>query len=376
MDRVAEVLQSLAIPVDEIANRSRLSGERVQQLIAGSKPTMGDLRALARGLRLPMRAFAGSEPQRSALSMQFRSLPKLSDDRHEPSQELVASFVSTALRLLPARSEPPSWLPHTTPSLPETFEVAERLAADARRVLTPSDQTGPIPNLPQLLESFGGVLVSQIRQSKYEGISLLAGNYLFVFISPRFQARMLFTAAHELGHYVAGHLQNAKFERPRDIGRGSSRSERFVDAFASCLLLPTPGFARGLAAVRSAFQTQSDAIGDAEILAVARFFGVSFETAAMRCEQLDLLPRGGAASLYEHLKRLHGSPEKRAAQLNLPPRQTVNVPLVSTTILKHAFKAVENGEISLTWLSDSLSVSIDYLNKSHAGMRAGDASAH
>src|SRR5690606_33826038 len=124
----------------------------------------------------------------------------------------------------------------------KTYAAADRLSKLARILLDSGNLDGPVPNLGTLLGSLDGVIVSRLDHSRYEGISLIAGNYCFIFVSPRFSGRMLFTLGHELGHIIADHKRGsfARFEKTKQIGSfgTSSRTEAFVDAFASCLLMP------------------------------------------------------------------------------------------------------------------------------------------
>ena len=75
-----------------------------------------------------------------------------------------------------------------------------------------------------------------------------------------------------------------------------------------------------------AYRSADANVGDIEISYVARIYGTSFNVAARRCEDLGLLPRGGAASLYDELKQKHESPEKRADAAGVPPRTDMDFP--------------------------------------------------
>jgi Zn-dependent peptidase ImmA (M78 family) len=207
-----------------------------------------------------------------------------------------------------------------------------------------------------------GVVVSRILFSKYEGISLIAGNYCFIFVSPRFQGRMLFTLAHELGHIIAHHDNggDAIFERAGEIGTFGERSvkEALVDAFASCLLLPDVGVGKALQAFREHYKVGSRNVTDLELLLLARFYGVSFDVAARRCEDLRLLPRGAGHVLSQQLKKQFGSAEKRAEQLELPARHQVTLPAVSAHLARAISRAIRDGDASIGWVTDRLGLSI------------------
>lgn len=374
MDRVAAVLRDLSVTPDEIANRAKLPIERVRALLNGAKATSGDLRALSRGLRIPFSTFATGLSPSGALErsgLKFRSAPTGISSEYEPVLEQVATFVDAALKILPKRARLPDWIGLAPPE--ENYEVAKRLADRFRDFLFSDDVLGPANDLPQRVEMLDGIVFSHLRQSKYEGASLASGGYVFIFVSPRFAGRMLFTFAHELGHILAHHsIGSARFERASEIGKGSNRSERFVDAFAGNLLIPDHALATFLSILRSNTGMSSDALGDIEILYLARFFGVSFEVAARRCEDLSLLPLGGAVSLSEHLRRNFQSPEKRAEALGLPPRALVRLPVLSKALVDALFQRVEAGEVSLSWAADRLGVSVSQIYSLNA-RRSDDA---
>ncbi|GAA4773121.1 hypothetical protein GCM10023219_20400 [Stakelama sediminis] len=275
--------------------------------------------------------------------------------------EKVASFIEAALEILPPRAELPAWLQDIKAD-ERTYAEADRLAKQFRRMVFESHEEQPATELFLVLGSLEGMIVSRLDYSRYEGVSLIAGNYCFIFVSPRFAGRMLFTAGHELGH-IAAHHQNddkALFEEPSDIGSFGrySKDEAFVDAFSSCLLLPDVGVGKSLKMFREHFRVDSKNLTDLEILLLARFYGVSFEVAARRCEDLGLLPAGVGHSLATALRKEFGSPEKRAEALDLPPRTDVPFPPISAILAQHLTSKINLGEISIGWAADRLGVTI------------------
>jgi Zn-dependent peptidase ImmA (M78 family)/transcriptional regulator with XRE-family HTH domain len=380
MNRVPEVLRGLALKTDQIAARSHLSPDRVRELLGGSEPSLSELRALAHGLRVPLRVFATGKrtwQRTEQLAPLFRGF----DSRDfEPSVEAVAAFVETALQLLPKRQSNPAWL-RSFAMTGEIYEEAHKLASLFRATFLPERQDEPLIDLPQLLVDQCDVILARLHYSRYEGASLIAGGYCFIFVSPRFAARMLFTVAHELGHILAHRDDNAVavFERTSQIGptrRTGSRTERFVDAFASVLLLPDRGVGRALSRIRSTLNIESPMLGDVEILLLARIFGVSFETAARRCEDLDLLPEGGALSLADQLKKDFGNPEKRATELGLPPRPDIRIPKISHNLVTAAVQRIQSGEFSAGWVADHLGISVGELFATHAELTHGNQLRH
>jgi hypothetical protein len=102
--------------------------------------------------------------------------------------------------------------------------------------------------------------------------------------------------------------------------------EHFADAFASALLIPVRGLGIALREIRKNLSISGGPIGDIELLYLSRIFGVSFLIVAKRCERAELLPKGGAMALYQFLVDKFAGPERRAEQLELPPRPSVQIP--------------------------------------------------
>jgi len=359
---IAGALKGLKISPQQIANKSRLPLDRVQTILAGAAPTISEVRAIASGLRVPMHLLARTEPPSDAARARplFRNT-KREDASYDITVEKVAAFVEAALEILPARKTPPGWLAKCRTD-ERSYQAADALAKRFRRLVHTDPDSDPATDLIAVLGLLEGVIVSRLEHSRYEGVSLMSGNYCFVFVSPRFTGRMLFTAGHELGHLLAHHQMGhaAVFERPADIGGFGkhSREEAFVDAFASCLLLPDIGIGRSLSAFREYYAIQSKNLTDFELLLLARFYGVSFDVAARRCEDLGLLPAGMGHALSKRLSEEYGSPEKRADALGLPARQPMPFPAVSPALAKALSQRISLGEVSIGWAADRLGLSI------------------
>lgn len=362
MPSIAEALRGLKLSVDEIAQRSHLPIDRIEMMLSGGSADMVELRALSSGLRVPLHLFA-AKPNNSerlgTLGLLFRDARDASSS-FDITVEKVAVFVEAALTLLPIRTQPPEWL-QLFDVESKTYADADRLAKIFRRLCQLSEDE-PATALPKILGRLDGVVICRLNYSKYEGVSLIAGNYCFIFVSPRFQGRMLFTVAHELGHLVAHHKEKsaAIFETAGKIGSFGrfSAEEAFVDAFASCLLLPDVGIGRSINTFRKHYNIQSTVITDFEILLLASFYGVSFQVAARRCEDLSLLPRGLGHQLAENLKRQFGSPEKRAQTLNVPPRPKIDFPSVSISLSDAISQSLVSGNSSIGWISDRLGLTL------------------
>lgn len=362
MTVVSEALKGLKVGPRRIAERSGIQLERVRSILAGEAPAISEVRAIASGLRIPIHLLARKTPSSDAAGagLLFRNA-KRDNTSYDVTVEKVASFVEAALEILPDRDAPPAW--HTQFRTEErTYRAADAMAKRFRGLVYRDPDTDPATDLIALLGSLDGVVVGRLDHSRYEGVSLIAGNYCFIFVSPRFAGRMLFTAAHELGHLLTHHDAGdaALFERPADIGGFGRHSleESYVDAFASCLLLPDVGLARSLSAYRDFYPGSSDNLTDLELLLLARFYGVSFDVAARRCEDLGLLPPGMGRAISRKLGEKYGSPEKRADLLGLPARAAIPFPAVSPALAEALSRGIALGDVSIGWAADRLSLSI------------------
>jgi Zn-dependent peptidase ImmA (M78 family) len=374
MSKVSDFLRRLALSPDEIAVKARLSPSRIRAILEGEEASLADLRAIARGLKVPLRSFASEAAASSELGLLFRSSTASRPDR---GVEAAAGFVQAALEIMPPRNDPPEWVSSFQFAV-ETYPEAARLAEEFRSVFFPDKPLDPLIDLPQVISEQGGVIISRLETSRFEGASALVDGYAFVFVSPRFSGRMLFTLAHEIGHLITHHKsrRSVVFDLATQIGDGRrvhTHSEAFVNAFASVLLLPAAGVGAALQQIRELLEVRAEVVGDVELLYLARFFGVSFDVAARRCEDLELLPRGGAKSLSDYLRDNFGGAEKRAAALRLPPRPNVVIPRVSGNLLEAAAEKVKRGELSIGWVTDRLGCSISdfYASRLAVGVSSG-----
>ena len=360
--KLAERLRSLKVSTESLAAKTSLSRQRAAEIIGGSKANVSEVRDICMGLRLPVQIFSDREERErsSDLVPLFREVRAASDE-YDITVERISIFVEASLEILPKRSSLPDWL-NLFPAENKTYAAADRLSKIARAVFDNDDLSGPIPDLGFHLGNLEGLIVSKLEHSRYEGISLIAGNYCFIFVSPRFSGRMLFTLAHEFGHLVADHTAGAlaRFEKAKQIGSfgESSRIEAFVDAFASCLLIPDTGLGKFLVFAREHLDLDTDRLTDRDILLISRFFGVSFDVAGLRLEHLGLIPRGLTQSLGAYLRKEFKSPEKRADLLGISPRDKFVIPNISPQLSGSLLSALRNGDVSVGWASNSFGYSI------------------
>lgn len=249
--------------------------------------------------------------------------------------------------------------------LSNSIKNAELLAQQFRYYFLDDDQFSPMMDLPSLLSEKLGYFVKVLELGKnIDGASAVVDGVVFLFISPRFEGRMLFTLAHELGHVINHHDNSGDFfyiDKKISFNSRKSKSELeiFANAFSSALLIPRIGIVEFIKKFRTVQETDANApISDIEIIYIANIYGVSFDVAAFRLELLGLLPQGGGFSLSERIKKDFGSPEKRARSLGLPERESINFSVLPPKLVSKVLNLVRNGEYSVEKIAELLEVPI------------------
>jgi Zn-dependent peptidase ImmA (M78 family) len=361
MDRLAMLIGQTHLP--RLSRRTGIAQPRLELLARGEEPTYPELLTLASALGVALEQLAPPRDSAGKVQLLFRA-----SGLKQPQTALSDSLsmkIDYALELLgPSASS--DWV-KSFGGPKETYLDAEVLATEFRRQFYSDDQVSPLVDLPSLLTDKLGVIVFVISSASVDGASAFIDDVPFIFVSSRFPPRMLFTIGHELGHLLANEARPREFaliDNKANLlasGRSRSHQERFAHAFASCLLMPRQGVGVALRTIRELGTVSLDQVGDIELLLLARIFGVSFEAAARRCEDLELLPRGGATSLNQRLKSEYGSAEKRAESLNLPPRAETSVPPIPPALLESAVKRIRTGELSIGRAAAVLGITVGEL---------------
>lgn len=350
------------LSLGQLSEKSGITPDRIKAISEKSvEPTMSDVRKLSKALKFSIDFLLADNDKFEELNVLFRKASL--DIRDTKNADMVSYIVGNSFSLLKDYETNPLIF-DGFPAVNNTYIEAGLLASKFRNLFFKSDFVSPLIELPKLVSDELNCLLYVIDLGKgCDGASAVINKIPFIFISPRFAPRMLFTLAHELGHILAHHNKEvnfAKFDKivSTYIRNDKSKDEGFANAFASQLLLPESGVGITLKKIRSLMKITGD-LGDVEIILLSRIYGVSFEVAAKRCEDLGLLPSGGAISLYEHIKENYESPEKRAVELQLPERPEIVFPKVSPSLIKAAIRKINTGELSLGKASEILSVSIN-----------------
>lgn len=374
MNRLESILRGDSVDARKLSTKTGIPVDRLRALSEGANPTVSELRRLADALKMSIVDFASPNPRERETDLLFRRAPI--SGKPVPSSTVMAMsrrMASSFDLLLKANDKINPWWSSRFEPGENTLENAERNAAIFRTLFCNDDQLSPLHSLPRIVVERMGVMVFVLRTSDLDGASAYFDGVPFVFVSARFPPRMLFTLAHECGHLIAYHDPPESFaiidettdtEGPSNFNEANE--ERYANAFASALLMPQASIGVALRKIREMAKITQDAVGDLEIGYLARIFGVSFWAAARRCENLALIPRGGAASLNEKLVKEYGSAEKRAEQVGLPPRQEVRFPPVPQSLLASAVERVRSGELSVGRAATLLGLSIEDLMAANA----------
>lgn len=370
MKQVIDLLVNSELDTHAIAKTCNLSSARLIAIMEGAPISMHDVRCIAKGFKIPVRSLLTdqSPEKESPTNLLFRaSQLKITGDADIDINQ-SAHFVDCALEVLPNIAHTHDWI-SSFAIQEETFSEAERIADLFRSKFLPERGNDALNDLAFIMENYCGIITQPIQSAKFEGASIIKDNHPFIFVAPRFSGRMLFTLAHELGHILAHHLKNntASVDGPDffTVSPSKNKQEAFCNAFASCLLLPNSGVATFLQSARNEMDIGADEIGDIEINLLARYYGVSFDVAALRCEQMGLLPKGGAFSIAEKVRQEHKSAEQRAKALGLPDRRIVPIPELSQIVTQYCLKELKYGNISSGWVIDNFPIDISYLYSAH-----------
>jgi Zn-dependent peptidase ImmA (M78 family) len=347
-----------------ISATTGISLDRLRDIGAGAEASAGEARkvAAAVGTGLEELIAAPSDTEARAQVLFRRSWTGREDEAN--STDNFAKRAATAAELLPfgLKSRRAEWRGQFLPPK-QTLENAEENAARFRGMFAEDDQLSPLIALPEIVSERMGVMLFTVRNADIDGASAYFNGVPFAFVSERFPPRMLFTLAHETGHLIAHHdpdvdsaLIDEDVEAP--AFQHDAVTENYANTFASALLMPRAAVGVALQTVRRVARAADQVVGDIEIGYLARIFGVSFWAAARRCEDLQLIPRGGAFALNERLVSEFGSAEQRAESLGLPPRAEVRFPPVPPALIRGAVAGIHAGEVSIGKAASMLGLSV------------------
>jgi Zn-dependent peptidase ImmA (M78 family) len=369
--QIADQLAQRKLSLNTAAKKAGMAEDRLRAVAEGAEPSLHELRQIAAALRVPLSALTRQD-QSGPVQMLFRKNINRRPTAESLVEELLSSHLNSVRQLVTDLPSNLKWL-KVFGDLDPLPRNAERFANRFREHFFNNEQLEPFLELPELVARKLGVFVVCVDNQETEGASAVIDRHAYVLLSRRtFKPRMLFTLAHEVGHLVAHGSKNgagefALFDKVTAVGsfrRPQRVEEKFADAFASALLMPQETVLQLIAQVRKQYQL-SGPLGDIEINFVARFFGVSFEVAGRKCEDLGLLPVGGAYALYEQLIDDHSNPERRASDAGLPGRQPIFFD-ISPALLRAGVRKILAGEASIGKVAEALHIPVSALVAANA----------
>jgi Zn-dependent peptidase ImmA (M78 family) len=339
-----------------------ISGERADELLRGADPTIAEVRKISSVLKIPIRSLVIGKAEVSGGKYRLRENFKSSLDRDYEIFDLL-SRAETLASVLSSREHQRAVF-EIGPAK-KSFEVAEELAQICRRDLLKSDTIAPLIDLETRVAAFTSAHVLISNQRNLEGSVIISNRNAFIFLSPRPDPRMRFTLAHELCHYLVDlpSEETGGWFDEDVLSSGNRIDERFANSFASALLLPPVGVGEVLKAFRTHHKLSDQPTSDYEIMFIAVFFGVSFQVAARRLEDLRILPSGAGQSLYENIISRFGSPEKLAERLALPEREIHPWGGGCRLLLIDVRDAIAEGKISIGRLAEIIEMPVEQISQ-------------
>ncbi len=362
MQNLIDNIKKSGLSVPIISKRSGLDVEKINSIIQGNvEPNLNEVRKLSKALKVSSDFLLSKAERFPELNLLF--IGAYTKDSDQFKVDKITYLIGSSFQLLDDDYLQSSALGRF-PSVENTFLNARLLAGKFREFYSDGNFIEPLIDLPLIVsDDLKCILFVTDLGNHTDGASAIINNTPFIFISPRFEPRMLFTLAHEIAHIISHHSAKSDYlkidNRIAELGRNKFKDEAFANAFASELLLPEEGVGYTLKSIREKLNISGRPLGDIEIIYLSRIYGVSFEVAAKRCEDLKLLPQGGAASLSDEIKKMFGSAERRAEELQIRDRFKIIFPRVSPLLLNAAIKKINAGELSIGRVSEILSIPID-----------------
>ena len=318
--RLQEARKARGFTQQEVAESLAVARTTITALEKGERrPRPDELIQMARLYGRPVGDFVGRREPIADFTVQFRTAvssagsPEAQQELGQAVQEFqflcedylyLENLNSVSLR----QSYPPQYsIGGTTPE-----DAAEDVASSERNRLGLGD--GPVLRLRETLESDVGIRVFSIELP-----SRVAGIFSFteelggcIVVNARHpEERRRWSMAHEYGHFLTRRFQS-EVSLLGSYNRVPA-AERFADAFACSMLMPSVGLRRRFNDISRAADGK---VTVADVCRLAQYFFVSVEAMMLRLEQLRLLPGG----TWERLRDRGFKVREAQAQLGLTPR--------------------------------------------------------
>jgi Zn-dependent peptidase ImmA (M78 family)/DNA-binding XRE family transcriptional regulator len=342
--------QAAAAKIINVARTTMTAIEKGERRIKAS-----ELLLLAETYGKTVAEFVREGPIVEPLAVQFRSTIKVTSEDMESINkgvDLLIQLCTNYYELEQLVDEP---LIRNYPPIYQyrdlglnTDQAAEGLAMTERNRLGLGN--GPFPILRDILEKDVGLRIFYLPFKPSGKISevyffdpILGGCIGINQLHKGSKGRCRWALAHAYAHFLA-HRTRVTISI-RDRYERKPESERFADSFAYFLLMPTSGITQRFNAV---YQAQGR-VTPADLVKLARYYGVSFQAMVLRLEDMRLIPSG----VWEKLKERNFSVTEAQAKLELDaiPEPTDMLP---SRYVKLAIKAYHAAELSEGELADYL----------------------
>ena len=321
-ERIAQARKRLNQTQDQLARRLGVARTTLVAMEKGERrPTNAELLKLAQELSTSLNELLREHTVVADASPRFRMAPRhaRSDAIEEAVERLKAlgrKYVELEQVLSVTRAPAPleaitAYRASHSPAGMEPRLAAQDAAAFLRRHLDLGD--GPVLALESLLELEAGLRIFQLPLPSEVAAIFLWSDTLGACVAlnrlqPRERRR--WSLVHELGHFLrdreAGDVLPAKFEGRLDP------SEIFSETLAAEFLMPATGVRRRFA---EHLRDKGAHFSAADLIAMARFYAVSFQGMTLRLEELQLL----SAGTYRKLVQRNFRPLVAQKQMGLRP---------------------------------------------------------
>ncbi|MGV8083954.1 MAG: helix-turn-helix domain-containing protein [Coriobacteriia bacterium] len=340
--RIRTLRERLGLSQENLAKRVGFSSRQtLSELEHGRREVKaGELFAIARALRVDVMALL-SEIEPARPSVLWRARPAAN------AEELQAAFLTWCERYSHVLTATGSAHSRRSP-LPAAdidpyafdFSDAEELAIDVARMLDTGAR--PAGSLQKALEVQFDIIIWYLDLGADGSAACTKGTFGSAMLINRREApwRRNFDMAHELFHLLTWDSMTPVIKADTKLAQ---RAERLANAFAAALLLPADEVKNELEANRS-----SESLSRADLVAIARDFGVSSEALLWRLLNL------GLGFEREQIERLLRDPDFRALDKASQIGQWWDPPPLPERFVRLAHLASTRGRLSRSKLAGYL----------------------
>lgn len=171
MISIAEHLNSRQLSWDAAAERAGLSADRLRQVAGGAEASLGEMRRIAKALRVPLSSIVDEAPA-EPIKMLFRQTIDQRAAGVASSVEVLSAQIRDALTLVEGLPKNTGWL-DLFRGLDANVQEAEKFANLFRKAYGELDDSEPFLQLGRVVEEVG-VYVLYCRDSSVEGFRPLS----------------------------------------------------------------------------------------------------------------------------------------------------------------------------------------------------------